>query len=225
MALRPFAETDYPAFTELYNRLRPEVAQSQTALRAFDTTFRENLLLNLVAETGGELVGAVWAHKDAAGERQVRFDMVTDALETLPQTLYETALTALEPYRPTALLIRVREEWTFWLDFYEERGFGELERMWESRLELGTFSPERFAGTAERPADITFKTLAELPDDEATQRLLYTVVVELLGDVPFHEPLNIWPFPVWQERFWRNPTRCPKGFFLAFHGPELGGVS
>ncbi len=46
-----------------------------------------------------------------------------------------------------------------------------------------------------------------------------------MGDVPFTEPLNIWPFAVWQERFWRNPARRPGGFFLAFHGAELIGVS
>lgn len=229
MVMRPFIEADYPAFAQLYNRCRPEVAQSEAALRTFDATFRDDLLLNLVAESGGGLVGAVWAYRDASGERQVRLDIVVhpDGLETLPETLYGTVLEQLASYQPTALLVRVREEWVDWLEFYEARGFRELERMWESRLDLEAFDPERFAGVAERAeaAGVTLKTLADLPDDEATQRLLYGTIVELLGDVPFHEPLNIWPFAVWQERFWRSPARRPESFFLAFHGAELVGVS
>lgn len=157
----------------------------------------------------------------------MRFDLEAwPDVAALPETRYRALLEGLEPYHPAALLVRVREEWTDWLRFHEARGFRELERMWESRLEPQAFDPDRFAGAAERAhaAGITFKTLAELPDEEATQRLLHETVVELLSDVPFHEPLNIWPFALWQERFWRNPTRRPEGFFLAFDGPELVGV-
>lgn len=146
---------------------------------------------------------------------------------SLSKVLYPTALERLEPHQPTALIVRIREDWPYWLDFYRTRGFTETERMWESRLELVGFTAEPFAGALNRvsSAGVTIKTLADLPDDETTQRLLYGTITELLSDVPFSEPLNIWPFAVWQERFWRSPARRPEGFFLAFHGSELVGLS
>ncbi len=128
--LRPFSDADYPAFTELYNRCRPVVAQTEAALRAFDETYKGDVLLNLVAETEGELVGAVWAHTDGSGERQVRLDMVAyPDVAGLFETLYETAWERLEPHQPTALVVRVREDWPYWVGFYQTRGFGEQERM------------------------------------------------------------------------------------------------
>ena len=226
--LRPFSETDYLTFTKLYNRCRPVVAQTEVALRAFDEAYKGDVLLNLVAEAEGELVGAVWAHIDGSGERQVRLDMVAHPdVAGLSGTLYKTAWERLEPHQPTALVVRVREDWPYWVDFYHLREFGEQERMWESRLELAAFDAEPFAGALERvsSAGVTLITLANLPDGEATQRLLYGTVVKLLGDVPFSEPLNIWPFTVWQGRFWQRSARRPEGFFLAFHGAELVGVS
>ena len=225
--LRPFAETDYPAFTALYNRCRPEAPESETSIRAFDNAYADDELLNLVALEGDKLVGAVWAHRDQAGERQVRLDMLAEPVMPLAETLYRVALEKLEPYHPSALIVRVRENWTDWLDFYDGKGFVELERMWESRLELATFSPERFKEAAARIADsgITLGTLADLPDTTATQRRLYETIIQLLSDVPFYEPLNIWPFELWQKRFWRNPARCPESFFLAFDGNDTVGVS
>lgn len=196
LAPRPFRDADYPAFTELCNRYRPVVAQSKAALRAFDEAYKGDLLLN----------------SDEA---------------SLSKVLYPTALERLEPHQPTALVVRIREDWTYWVDFYETRSFKEQERMWESRLELAAFDAEPLAGALEQAssAGVTITTLADLPDNEATQRLLYETVMELLSDVPFSEPLNIWPFAVWQERFWRSSARRPEGFFLAFHGAELVGVS
>ena len=89
--------------------------------------------------------------------------------------------------------------------------------MWESRLELAGFTPERLRSVARASAaGITIKTLADLPDDETTQRLLYRTITELLGDAPFSEPLNIRLLEVWRERFWRSSARRPEGFLLAF---------
>jgi len=226
--LRPFGEADYPAFTALYNRCRPAVAQSEAALRASDEGRKHDLLLNLLAEAGGEPVGALRAYADQAGQRQVFLDMVVlpEVLD-LATALFETALERLGPHRPTALSARVREDWPYWRNFYARRGFAKVERMWESRLELATFRPERFEGGLERTAaaGVTIKLLADLPGDTSTQRALYEVETALLGDVPFSEPLTIWPFAVWQARFWGHPGWRPEGFFLAFDGPELVGLS
>ena len=225
--IRPFVKTDYPAFVALYNRCRPEAPESKASVREFDSAYADDELLNLVAVQGAELIGAVWAHRDQAGERQVRLEMLAEPVMPLAETLYRTALEKLGPYRPSALIVRVRENWTDWRDFYGDKEFAELERMWESRLELSTFSPERFKEATARIADsgITLGTLADLPDMTATQRRLYETITQLLSDVPVREPLNIWPFELWQKRFWKNPARRPESYFLAFDGEAIVGVS
>lgn len=226
--LRPFEEADYPAFTALYNRCSSEALESEASLRAFNSSFGDEERLNIVAVQAGELVGAAWAHPDQTGEKRVRLDIIADAAAPggLAETLYEKALGRLLSEAKT-LVVRVREDRKDWLEFYAARGYSELERMWESRLTLAGFDPEPFAGVLARVAQtgIQIKTLSEFPDKKVTQRRLYEAMVELLGDVPFHEPLNIWSFEVWQRRFWEHPSRRPESFFLALDGETIVGVS
>lgn len=225
--LRAFRETDYAELTALYNRCRPEVPETEASIRAFDRAFKEEELLNIVAADGASLVGAAWAHPHQTGEGQVLVDILAaNGEQELADRLYEVALEHLRA-TTTSVLVRVRENWVEWLEFYAARGFREYERMWESRLTLATFAPETFSGAVERvtSAGIDIKTLADLPDTEMTQRRLYDVIVELLGDVPFEGTLNIWPFEVWQRRFWAHPSRRPESFFLALDRDEIVGVS
>ncbi len=224
--LRAFQETDYPVLTALYNRCRPDVPETEATLRAAGEAFSDDEQLNLVAEvTNGELVGAAWAHTADSGKDQVRFDILALVSPGLAETLYGVVLERFTP-QTSALLVRVRENWTD-LGFYTQRGFKEYERMWESRLALSTFEPAPFARISERSdqTPVRICTLADMPKTEAVQRRLYDAVVELLGDVPFSEPRNIWPFEVWQRRFWQHPSRRPESFFLALEGDEIVGVS
>lgn len=229
LTLREFDETDYAAFAALYNRCRPEVPQSEASLRAFDSLYRDDRLLSLLAFTEGELIGAVWAYTDLLGDRHVRFGIVAapEADAELPETLYRAAVTGLEPQRPAALTTRVRQDWPDWLDFYEARGFAETERVWEARLELADFTaaPYKWALARTAASGVVIRTLAELPTDETTQRLIYQALTEFWSDMPFSETPNIWPFEVWQARYWHNPVRRPESFFLAFRGTELIGLS
>ena len=226
MHVRPFEDADYGPFVALYNRAHPDAPITETEARHFDETRRGDLLVNAVLETRGELVGALWALQD--GER-VQLDLLLhpEGDPALRETLYMAALEQLSAHRPNAVVTRVREDWLFWRAFYEAAEFVELERQWESRLNVATFNPTPFAWAPQRTAEagVTFTTLAELPDGEATQRLLYETTVELLNDVPFARPRAIWPFEVWLERAWHSPMRLPAGSFLAFYGDDLAGLS
>ena len=229
--LREFTDADYERFVAFYNRLRPESPRSVDELRHFEARRGEDEYHGrFLLERGDRLVAAVSYVRDmnVLSRNAFVFDLLLEPEHfELAEALYEHLVGALEPYAPVSLRVQVREDWSHWPDFYKKRGFEEYERRWTSALALDTLEPERFAWatTKAEAAGITFKTLAELPDDEATQRLLYSVVVELLGDVPFAEPLEIWPFELWRERWWGNPTFNPASYFLAFDGDELIGVS
>jgi hypothetical protein len=110
------------------------------------------------------------------------------------------------------------------LGFYEAEGFLELERMWESHLDVQRFEPEAWVGVKEKALalGIELKTLAELPNDATTPRRLYTATTALLNDVPFREPRTLWPFERWYERVWQSPTFSPESQFLALYEGERG---
>ena len=226
MPVRPFHDQDYGPFVALYNLAHPSTPITEAEARHFDASRQDDLLVNAVLETHNELTGALWALRDGT---RVQLDLLLHPKEdpALRETLYGAALEQLLTYQPHTLVTRVREDETLWLEFYRAAGFVELERQWESRLNVTTFDPAPFAWTPQRAAEagVTFTTLAHLPDTEATQRLLYDVTVELLRDVPFAQPRAVWPFEVWLERSLHNPMRDPAGSFLAFCKGDLVGVS
>ncbi len=225
MQVRPFQERDYAAFVALYNLVHPDAPTTEAEARHFDASRRDDLLVNAVLEADGHLVGALWALED--GER-VQLDLLLhpEGDAAWREALYTEALRQLSACQK-AVVTRVGEDWAAWRAFYEAAGFVELERQWESRLDVSTFDPAPFAWAPQRAAQagVTFTTLADLPNNEATQRLLYDITVGLLEDVPFAQPRAIWPFAVWRERSWLNPMRLPGGTFLAFFEDDLVGVS
>lgn len=226
--LRPFTEADLPALVSLHNRCRPDLPRTEASLRHLDAVYGGDLLVNLVAISAngseGPLLGAVRTLRDAPGSRKMRLTLLVSMEETegaegsfkLARTLYEAALEALTPHRPTALETHVREG-EAWLGFFEGLGFGELERMWESHLDVQRFDPAVWEGALARAAEagLSLRPLADLPATEATQRLLYDLTTRLLLDVPFSEPPALWPLEVWRERVWESPYFLPEGLFLA----------
>ena len=102
--------------------------------------------------------------------------------------------------------------------FLKARGFTELERMWNSRLDLLAFSPDSFQHHTRqaRAAGLSAVPLSEVTDlsDEAQQRRLYQLMLELLSDVPSGEPITPWPFETWRARLLDVPDFDPGGFFV-----------
>ena len=230
-ALRLFTGADYERFVAFRNHLRPESPRSVDELRHFEAQrAADEYHGRFLLEQNGELIAATSYVRDMnflSGNAFI-FDLLLESERFgLAGALYEHLLGVLEPYNPVSLRVHVREDWQHWPAFYAELGFEEYERRWASVLNLASLEPDKFVWALAKAqgAGITFKTLADLPDDTSTQRLLYSVVVELLGDVPFAEPLEIWPFELWRERWWDNPTMNPESYFLAFDGSELVGVS
>lgn len=227
---RPFVEGDYRALVALYNRLRPESPISEAFARHHMSSRKDDYLFNEVLEQQGALIAAAWALKDGPLERPVHLELLLHpehADGAGRDALYRHAMARLEPVAK-AVTVRLREDETPWLELYLREGFREFERQWESVLEVSNFNPTPFEGAFARAkaAGVVFKTVADLPDSESTQRLLYDAITgELLPDVPFAEPLHIWPFELWRKRVWKSPTKNPESWFLAFRGGELVGLS
>ena len=229
--LRPFTENDYEAYVAFLNRVRPGNSASVERLRHADTHRQENEYSGrFLLERDASIIAATFYTRDMNFlSRQAFFlNIVLDpAYQALNEALYRQVVGEMGKYDPTSLRVRVREDWERWRSLYDAHGFAEVERMWHSVLDLTAFNATPFSWAVDKAkgAGITFKRLVELPDDEATQRQVYNTTVEILQDVPFSEPLEIWSFELWQERYWSLPERNPETHFLAFDGNELVGVS
>ncbi|TSA84638.1 N-acetyltransferase [Deinococcus detaillensis] len=134
----------------------------------------------------------------------------------LPQALLSRAETQLPP-DAQVVLATVREgEWQ--MAFLEAQGFAEYERMWTSTLDLQTFSPTDFQHHTERArrAGLRALPISEVADlsSESEQRRLYTLMIHLLSEVPFAEPITPWPFETWKSRILDAPEFDVRGFFM-----------
>ena len=231
--LRPFENRDYEAFMHLHNRVETDSPITVRELKHYFETRKDEFLVIDVLDGSGQtdLTAIYFARKDQMGEGQIRFDIYLEPSQTtaaLQEQLYAAVLKKTARHNPEALTISIREDWDAWMRFYTKKGFEEVERQWDSRLDLRTFDPKPFSWAIEKASSIgiSFKTLADLPDTEATQRLIYMEITQvLLPDVPFTEPLTIWPFETWLERAWQNPHRDFTGTFIAFDGDDLVGIS
>lgn len=179
------------------------------------------------AVPGGEPVAGVWSQDDDSEARGFRVRLPLDpahASEARRRALFAYAGSLLLPREPTALSTVLPEDHSAWLAFFRDRGFAEVERMWRSRLDLARFEPP-----TPRPAidsgELRLARLSELLHEPDIAVRLYRAVSEILRDVPFHRPLDIWPLEVWLERFWRSPDLTPDSSFLVLHGAEIVGLS
>ncbi len=145
----------------------------------------------------------------------------------LPDGLLRRAESQL-PSAAQVLLTSVMEgDWQE--PFLNAHGFSEHERLWTSTLDLQTFDPDGFQQHTERAraAGLRVLPLSALADlgDETQQRRLYALMVHLLSEVPFSEPITPWPFEIWRNRILDAPDFDAQGFFVLL-GPagEWTGV-
>jgi GNAT superfamily N-acetyltransferase len=143
--------------------------------------------------------------------------------------LYKHLIEELRPHDPIKLLAFTREDKSEALRFAQKHGFQEEFRTWESRLDLGSFEPRRWAEDVEKvlAQGYQIKSFAQLADDPGRERKMYELDLEGSHDVPL-PPGETFTFPT-QERYWenvrQNPDFHPELWFLAVKEGEYAGVS
>jgi GNAT superfamily N-acetyltransferase len=132
--------------------------------------------------------------------------------------------------RRGAVLARasVKESMTRSVEFLRHRGFDEIQRSWESRLDVPRFDFSAFAGAEERVsrAGIVLTTVAaERPRNPDLLRQVYALEVECSRDEPSYEPITPAPFELWVKDSFEAPNVIPDGMFLARDGERYVGLS
>jgi GNAT superfamily N-acetyltransferase len=131
--------------------------------------------------------------------------------------MHAGVLRALEPFQPQQLRTFVREDDERALRFAVDRGFIEVMRDWESRLDVRTFDPAAWGEARARPAHhgIGIRSYAELADDPDRDVRLHALISCTFPDIPSTVPLAVPPFERWREQTLLAPRFLPDGLMIA----------
>ncbi|MCL6526094.1 MAG: GNAT family N-acetyltransferase [Thermaceae bacterium] len=228
MNLRPStsSDLDLETYLRLYRAVHPEHPRTQAQLRHQEATWGPGeLSVRFFVEEDGQAVG--WAGYQTPlnplpGQLEVELGLL-EGYEGLFPLLWAFLEEQARNQGAKALIVRVREDWPQRVA-YQSQGFVEYDRTWASTLDLTHFNP--IPQEPPLPSSIRILALAELNwHDEQVQHSFYTLITALLQEVPWAEPLEIWPFELWRSRSLENPNFIPEGNFLALDQGQMVGVS
>jgi GNAT superfamily N-acetyltransferase len=143
-------------------------------------------------------------------------------------TLFDDAIAALRPGNAHWIRAGVKESDTHSTAFAKHVGAVELKRDWESRLDLATFDPARFAAAPKRAEDagVRITTLAhEIRTDPDAVRKAYALHAETRVDVPNLDPSTPSPYERFEEEVLRSPWALPDAYFIAMRDGRYVGES
>ncbi|MCX7783862.1 MAG: GNAT family N-acetyltransferase [Meiothermus sp.] len=228
MPIRPFdfSEADYQAYVDVFNAAHPEVARAVADVQHMDKTRGSEVLGRWLVEVGGRIAGVIEYESPRNSPKPDTYEVgyrVRPGFEARVGAMWAFLMNEVSRLNPKELQTHGREDWEEYR-FYLTQGFVEVDRRWDSVLDLSRFDPTPL----KRPLakDIQIKPLNKLPySEESFQRAWYDLEIELLRDVPFSEPLVPWAFEVWQQRHVKDPNLLPEGYFVALEGEQMVGLT
>ncbi len=231
--VRPFESEDYGATVELSNRLFPEYPKSIEEVQSRDGQRDPNCRFRrFVADRFGQVVGHAEYDQSPSMYHPQKFEIgvyvdPNQQRKGIGTALFDYLMMDLDPFDPITLRSFAREDDEASVRFLTKRGFREVMRSRESRLEVPSFDFSPYAELEDEVAQrgITLTTLGELADDPDRDRKLYELDMELLEDVPFPDERTRISFAHFKRRFLQNPNLLPDAYCVATAGDHYVGVS
>jgi GNAT superfamily N-acetyltransferase len=239
--LRPFTTEDWPAALGIADRLFPVSPRSLEGALHWDSKweadkyFRERLVAE---DSGGRMVGtASLAHMPwQFSPHTYRFNAEVDPdvqRQGIGSLLFEALLETARRREATLVRSEAKETLVASLDFLRNRGFEEIQRSWESRLDVAAFDLDAFATAEPRAAQqgLEVTTLAaELAaagegNEDVVLRGVYALDTEASLDEPSFEPITVPPYEKWRDNTLSAPNALHEAFFLMKDGDRYVGLS
>jgi mycothiol synthase len=148
-------ESDFPALCRISSAIQPENAATVEEARwEHEHRDRKCIRRRWSVEADGKVVACGGYDQNEWMYHPRRFDI---ELRVHPKyegrgigsALFDAVMAALADYDPLSLGASTREDRASALRFLQNRGFEELNREWESRLDVDGFDPAPFAGCLE----------------------------------------------------------------------------
>jgi GNAT superfamily N-acetyltransferase len=234
VAIREFRPEDYPGITEVCNLVDPDYPSTEAELREEDAMWDREKYVQVryvAADAGTGAIAALAEYNHMPwsfdpGRFSAWIGVRPDRQgRGIGGALYDRLLEDFRRRGATALRTWAREDRAESMRFLEHRQFKELERAWESRLDLKAFDPARFADRADMPTGVEIVTLAdELARDPEALRRVYELGKVLGPDVPRLDPSTSPEFESWRKHV-KGPWFLPEAWFLAKEGDRYVGQS
>ncbi|CAN5240356.1 GNAT family N-acetyltransferase [soil metagenome] len=222
---REFAPADYEGYVTLSNRCYPDYPSTIKEIQHRDDTWdaEKYFKRRFVVERDGGIVGAADINHARWGFQADKYHLelaVDPALRRkgIGMALYEELVRTARVRGAVQLVANAKESMDDGLAFALHRGFVEVKRDWESRLDMDTFDGAAFAAAPARAAaeGITITTLAdEIARDEGALERAYELDCDVGRDVPSTDPFTPLPFAQWRTESLESPNAAPDAWYLA----------
>ncbi|HLZ08865.1 MAG TPA: GNAT family N-acetyltransferase [Chloroflexota bacterium] len=234
--IRPFQDDDRYAIAEIHNHILPDEPMDVEQMHHADATWDATryTLVRLVAQSpAGAVVGwgqiSHWTwffHPQRFGLR-LEVDPAFHG-QGIGSALYAHLLDELRACDAVLVRTDTPEFLISSIRFLKNRGFHEVDRTWDSHLDISRFDFGPFVGAEERVAreGITITTLAaEHASDPTTQGKVYELFTVAEQDEPSLDPMTPLPLSEFVTREIEDPVVIPEAFFLACDGKRFIGMS
>jgi len=235
VVIRDFQPADYPAIVEIANLVYPDHPTTVQEERHDDEAWDARLYLRrryVATDVGSDAVvaSAICNHLPW-GHHPQRFGMWVAVhprwqRRGIGQTMYERVLGDLRSLDGNAVRTWVQETKLDAIAWLRRRGFHELMRGWESRLDLTTFDLDKYADRWEIPSGVEIVTLEdELKEDPERLRLVWEFDNATAPDSPRIDAFTPSSFEMFRDHVLGGPKSFPEAFFLAKVGDAYVGQS
>lgn len=223
LLLRAFTPADYPDLTAISNAVSPDMPVTVDEVR-FQDEHRDQSKHweRWMAEVDGQVVGhAFLGHNQWSFHPRRYITMVfvhpERQDEGIGRALYERIRERLDALDAMAVQSFTRDDRPRALRFLRDRGFEEVMRYWESRLDVPSFDFAPYAGTEERvrATGVEIMSMAELAGTPDLLRRVYDLQNELDKDVPSPTPVTPLAYAHWLASRMEHPNYIPEAFWLA----------
>ncbi|HEU5316074.1 MAG TPA: GNAT family N-acetyltransferase [Chloroflexota bacterium] len=238
ITIRPF-DGEYAQLIAIQKAIDPDEGRSEENWRFDDESWRHDRFFKerYVAEgPDGRVIGWMQVFHMPWQFHPEKYRLSLDVhpaeqRKGVGSALYERAAEIVRSRGGKTLRTDTQETRTAAIDFLTHRGFEEIQRYWESRLEVAAFDFEPFSTAEGRAASegITLTTMAaELAQRGPTEEMLraiYEMEVAAFMDVPFPDPATAFHYDDWKKWTLESPNRLDEAYFLAKDGEKYVGVS
>ncbi len=235
--IRPFVSDDYDAVVRIANATFPDapgtVAEWRFEDEHWDSAkyFRQRFVA--CPQTSGQILGycGVWhiPWNFHPQKYSVNIRVHPDARQRgVGARLWEHLVEVLRTRDAIVARTQVRENMPEGVFFALRRGFSEVMRVWESRLDVGACDLTRYQAHVDRVAasGVTITTLAaeRARDPDCLQRL-YALHNAIGEDIPQPDRFTPPDFKLFLSYVVESPHALPDAHFIAVAGGEYVGVS